>query len=282
MKRALTALVAFSLLAAAAALQSRYDGQAGYFRSRQVSVDLPNARTLKIISLGHHDALAELIFLWSIQFYSTSYYSNRWDSLVPVFDAITGLSPDNPDFYLTGSIMMAREAGKVHDALKILERAAEHFQSDYIYEYWAGFFAVTMLKDFKLAAQYQERAAKRPNALAGIMNLYAHYIYMQDDLDKAWELFSELKRTTPHESIKKSADLHLYDIQFQRDQKAFTAIVERFRQRHDGRLPASFDELVNKGYLSAPPLDYKGDLYGYDARSGKLIPNQKSGWKKYS
>lgn len=282
MKRALTVLIAFALLTSAAALQSRYDGQAGYFRSRQVTVDLPKAQTLKIISLGHHDALAELIFLWSIQFYSTSYYSNRWDSLVSVIDTITDLSPDNPDFYLTGSVMMAREAGQVEAALQLLQKAADHFQNDYTYEFWAGYFAATILKDLPRAAKFQEQASKRSNALPGVYNLYAHYLFQMDDLDRAWALFSEIKKTSPHESARRSADLHLYDIQFERDQKAFTAIVERFRQRHGGRIPASFDELVNKGYLSAPPLDYKGDLYGYDARSGKLIPNQKSGWKKYS
>jgi len=280
-KRILAAASVVLLLACAAFLQSRHDDQAAYFKPRQVMVNLPKATVLKVASLGFHDTVAELLFLWSIQFYSTTYYSNRWDNIVPVFDTIISLSPDNPDFYQTGSVIMAREAGKIREAIELLERGADHFQNDYIYDFWAGYFAATMLKDFALAAHYQERAAKRPNALPGVMNLYAHYVYEQDDLDKAWELFSELKRTSPHDSIRRSAEMHLYDIQYERDRKVFTEIIERFRQLR-GRLPKNFDELINNRLLSAPPVDYKGAVYQYNSETGQLLPNQKSGWKKYS
>lgn len=274
-------MVALSLLGGAALLQSRHDRTVDYFKSQRVNVDLPKAQTLKILSLGFHDAVAELIFLWSIQFYSTTYYSNRWDSVEAVFDSIIGISPDNPDFYLTGSVMMGREAKKVKAALKLLERAADHFKNDYIYEYWAGYFAATILKDYDLAARYQEKAAKRKNALPGIINLYAHYIFMQNDLDTAWNLFSELKRTSPHDTIRRSADLHLYDIQFEWDSKAFKEITDQFQKRFN-RLPRSFDELVRNKLLKENPVDYNGAPYGYNASNGQLIPNQKSGWKKRS
>lgn len=281
MRKAFILLAIVSLLGSAALLQSRYDLQAPYFVARRVSVTLPKASTLKVISLGFHDALAELLFLWSIQFYSTTYYANRWDSLEGVFETIVGISPDNPDFYLTGSVMMAREANQVEAALRLLQKAADHFKNDYIYEYWAGFFAATILKDYERAAAFQERAAKRPNALPGIINLYAHYVYQQDDLEKAWKLFSELKRTTPHESVRRSADLHLYDIQYERDEKIFEEIRDRFTERY-GRFPASIDEMVQRKFLSAPPVDYKGDAYRYDPGEGRLLPNQDAGWKKRS
>jgi hypothetical protein len=280
-KRILGFVVAIALLGGAALIQARHDKATRYFRARQVSVTLPKAPVLKVMSLGFHDALAELIFLWSIQFYSTTYYTNRWDSIEAVFDSIIGISPDNPDYYLTGSLMMGREANRVHAALKLLERGAEHFKTDYIYEYWAGYFSATILKDYALAAQYHGKAAKRENALPGIMNLHAHYIYMQDDLDNAWKLFSELKRTSPHDSIRKSADRHLYDIRYEWDQKAFSELAEKFRLRYN-RLPNSLQELVSRGFISAPPIDHQGTVYGYDPQTGQLIPNQKSGWKKRS
>lgn len=281
MKRLLAAAAIVTLLAGAAFLQSRYDEQAAYFKPRQVLVNLPKPKVLKALSLGFHDTVAELIFLWSIQFYSTTYYSNRWDNIEQVFDTIIELSPDNPDFYQTGSFMMAREAGKVPEALKLLERGAEHFQNDYIYEFWAAVFAATALKDYGLAAHYSQKAAKRPNALPGIMNLYAHYVFQQDDLDNAWDLFSELKRTSPHESIRRSADMHLYDIQYERDQKVFGEIAERFRERR-GRWPRDFEELIKTERLRDAPLDYKGEPYRYNPETGRLVPNQKSGWKQYS
>ncbi len=281
MKTVLAAVIIVALLSSAAMLQSGYDGRTHYFSARRVTVNIPKASTLKIISLGFHDAVAELIFLWSIQFYSTTYYTNRWDSLEAVFETITDLSPDNPDFYLTGSIIMAREASQVEAALRLLEKGAAHFQNDYTYEYWAGYFSAIMLKDYSRAARYHEQAAKRPNALDGVMHTSAHYLYLAKDLDRAWEVFSEIKRTTPHDSIRRSADRHLYDIQFSRDEVTFTSITERFRQRYN-RLPASLEEMVKLKFLNAAPTDYMGNPYGYDPNDGSLLPNQKSGWKTRS
>lgn len=279
MKRGIIAIIIAALLGSAALLQSRHDSKTHYFAARNVTVNLPKASTLKVISLGHHDTLAELLFLWSIQFYSTTYYRNRWESLDTFFNTITDLSPDNPDFYLTGSITMAREANQMPAALLLLEKGAKQFPEDYIYYFWAGYFAASFLKDYKLAAQYQEKASKRPNALPGIVNLHAHHVYQQNDLDNAWKLFSELKKTSPHESIRESADRHLYDIQTELDQRAFKKIIETFQQKHQ-RLPTSIDEMVRLKFLNSPPADYNGDLYKYNQETGLLIPNKKASWRK--
>ena len=75
----LLAVIFLSFLLLAAVFQNRYDSTINYFGDRNTFVSLPTGKSLQILSFGYRNLTADLLFIWSIQFYSTYYVTNRFD-----------------------------------------------------------------------------------------------------------------------------------------------------------------------------------------------------------
>mgnify|MGYP001439626797 CR=1 FL=1 len=65
--KALALFVALTLTAGA--LQFHYDTRVEYFADRQAFLALPDGNTLKVLSFGYRNLVADVLFIWAIQFY---------------------------------------------------------------------------------------------------------------------------------------------------------------------------------------------------------------------
>nr|MCU0237639.1 hypothetical protein [Acidobacteriota bacterium] len=167
------AVAALSGLLLASGMQGRYDSTVDYFGERDAFVSLPSGKTLKALSFGYHSLAADLLFIWSIQFYSTYHIRNRFDFLERVYDAITDITPQYREPYIVGSLIMVHEAKDVPMALRLLEKGSRHNPGEWLFDHDAGYYTYKYLKDFKRAERYYKLAAAKPGAPSFIKRMKA-------------------------------------------------------------------------------------------------------------
>jgi len=279
MRGRLLALLALSGLLLAAGMQQRYDSTINYFSERSAFVSLPAGKTLKALAFGYHNLAADLLFIWSIQFYSTYYISNRFDFLERVYDTITDITPQYKEPYVIGSLIMAMEARDIPMALRLLDKGSLRNPEEYMFDQEAGFYCYKYLKDYARAEQYYNRAAAKPGAPAFIKRMNAHLVYLRNDPKMAYQMWLDIYRHAGDILTKDSATNHLYQIKAEAELPQLQAKVAEFRAKFR-RLPASLSELAVVGMIREVPRDFDGNEYVYDAQSGKVTAQRIFRWKK--
>ncbi|MDY0297113.1 MAG: hypothetical protein RB296_07335 [Acidobacteriota bacterium] len=267
-----------ALTLTAGALQFHYDTRVEYFADREAFLALPDGNTLKVLSFGYRNLVADVLFIWAIQFYSATHLTNRFDYVENIFNVITDLNPRFKAPYLVGSWIMGLEGGRYRMAIRLLEKGARNNPEEWIFEYDAGFYAYRDLKDLELAEKLFRQASERPNAPPLIRRKWAHMVYMQDNLDYAFQLWKEFERTAKDQLARDSAFHHLYQIDFERDRQQVEKAVREYRRRF-GRTPADLEELRLRGLLREIPRDYQGREYRYQRESGTIRARRNYKWK---
>jgi len=274
------ALAALSGLLLASGMQGRYDSTVNYFGDRNAFVSLPSGKTLRVLSFGYRNLAADLLFIWSIQFYSTYNITNRFDFLERIYNAITDITPNYREPYLIGSLIMVLEANDVPMALRLLEKGSRQNPGEWIFDNDAGYYCYKYLKDYPRAERYYNQAAAKPGAPDFLKRMKAHLVYMSDDPQTAYRMWLDLYRNASSVLEKDSARNHLYQIKAENDLPQLQAKVEEFRQRFR-RYPASLAELAAAGFIRAVPSDFYGNEYLYDPLLGKVTARRTFRWKKH-
>ncbi len=228
MRGRLLAVVSLSGLLLAAGMQNRYDSTIDYFGDRSTFVSLPSGKSLKILSFGYTNLAADLLFIWSIQFYSTYYLTNRFDFLERVYDTITDITPHYKEPYIIGSLIMALEARDIPMALRLLDKGARHNPGEWIFDEEAGYYSYKYLKDYARAERYYGDAAAKPGAPAYVKRMKAHLLYMNDDPRDAYRMFLDIYNNAHDRLEKDSAFNHLYQIKAENDVGVLQAEHRRF------------------------------------------------------
>lgn len=279
MRGRLLAVVALSGMLLAAGMQNRYDSTIDYFGDRGTFVSLPSGKSLKILSCGYSNLAADLLFIWSIQFYSTYYLTNRFDFLERVYETITDITPQYKEPYIIGSLIMALEAGDIPMALRLLDKGARHNPDEYMFDQEAGYYCYKYLKDFARAEQYYNRAAAKPGAPAFLKRMKAHLVYMRDDPQTALRMWLDIYSNARDTLEKDSAFNHLYQIKAESDLGGLRLGIAAFREKFK-RWPGALAELVAAGLLSSLPGDFSGQDYIYDPRQGTVTAQRIFQWKR--
>jgi hypothetical protein len=279
MRKKLLALIFVLLMAGVGVLQYNYDSHRGYFSEREVFVTLPSGKTLKILSFGFQNLMADMLFIWSIQFYSTYHLTNAYNYIEHVFNTITDINPRYKEPYIVGSWIMALEVRDIKMAMRLLQKGSENMPDEFIFDYECGFYAYKHLKDFALAEKYFARAASRPGAPPHIARKRAHMVYMKDDLQYAYQLWMDIYKNAKNRSEYYVARKHLGQIKFEMDKKYLDQYIALFRQKYK-RFPSELAELKKEGLVKEIPLDFFGDNYIYLPGKGAITAKRVLRWKK--
>jgi hypothetical protein len=267
------------LIIATGLLQNKHDKEVNYHSEKKVFVMLPPGKYLKILSFGYDNLVSDLLFIWSIQFYSSYNLTNRYDYIWHIFNTITDLTPQYEAPYIVGAWIMALEAKKYDLAVKLLQKGSKNNKDNYIFDYEAGFYAYQNLKDYELADKLFKRASERPDAPSIIRGSRAHMVYMKNDLNFAWRLWIDIYKNAKTLLEKDSSFNHLYQIKYELDKKNLEQKINQFKNIAK-RFPVNLDELIRYRLLKEIPRDFKGDLYIYDPKTGKVSARKSFRWKK--
>jgi len=239
---------------------------------------LPTPEALRLLSLGNQGLMADILFLWSIQ-YSTQFQpTEKILYLETMFELITNLDPLYFDAYRIGAMFMINEISVDKDKRKSKAKAlydkgiAADPTNWRLASLAAWDFKITFGDD-ELAAKYMGIAASQPTAPPLIKRVHARWC----DKGKLWTLadsfryWQKLVAEADNENDLFAARSNLYDVVVQIDRQRIEPLLQRYK-KHTGSCASSWHELVAAGLIAAPPVDYFGDEYGLDAEKCALYP----------
>ena len=230
---------------------------------------LPSGKYLKLASLGYSSFLADIIYVWAIQYYSDPSVRDRFDHLDHIFGVISELDPEYSEPTLIGAMIAAYEARDPKLAIKLLERAMDRNPGDWIFPLEAGHYAQMLLKDYRLAQGYYQRAMGIRGAPDIAKRLYAEALFRSDNYETALKTWLEVYQTAPDERIRKIASNHLYEVKAALDIKRIKEAMGQFQSRFRRR-PMNLQQLVRAGLLPVLPRDLDGKEYVYDPQKGEV------------
>src|SRR2546427_3837374 len=198
--RSLMTLGARACLLPAGIVQGRMEGE-----RRGGSVPpllyLPSGKFLKVMALGFDGLLADVLYLWSIQYYGNYDIKDRFDYLERIYEqVITELDPHYLDPYLVGALIMTAEARKPEMALKLLDKGVRANPDQWIMPFEAGFLCYNDLHDYRRAAVYFEMAMRVPGVHPLVHRFQAEMYNRAGDKRTSLKEWLEIYKTTtqPH------------------------------------------------------------------------------------
>ncbi len=259
--------------------QYKYDSSRNYFRKQNTFLTLPSGQTLKILSFGNSELLADMLYIWSIQFYSNYNILNSKDFIEDIYNLITDISPEYKDPYLLGSTIMAIELHEIDMAVRLLQKGAKNMENEWIFDFESGYYTSKYLKNYDLAEKFYKKASQKKDAPKFLSRMFYHTVYMKGDLEEAWKLYLNILKNATSEVERHSANLHLYQIKFEMDKKKIENALFIFKKRY-GFFPDSINDLSVYGIIGRVPKDFKGNDYKYNKKKGTIIPKEGYMWKK--
>lgn len=229
---------------------------------------LPNGRHLKVASLGQASTMADLVYLWAIQFYANYNREDRGRYVEHVFsNVIPELDPHYIDPYWLGALILSLESRDLDAALRVLDKGFANNPNEWILPYLAGWECHGHGR-YGQAVEYFSRAAAVPDAPPFVLRARAGMAKRGGDLREAARMWGEvLDDPRSDASSIAIAERQLRDIRVRADLQDLTGAVARFRSE-TGAPPRSLDELERRGYIPDVPTDPDGQPYTYDPTTG--------------
>jgi type II secretion system (T2SS) protein G len=268
--RLLTALVLLVAIGGAT-LSARTLERIAPARSRaEQLLYLPNGRHLKVLSLGHASLLADLIYLWAIQYYSDYGTTDRFRHVHHIFgDVIAELDPHYLDAYWLGAMILTVEAHDLAGGLELLDQGIARNPDQWILPYLAG-WECQLASQTACAEAYFARAAAVPGAPPLTRRMQAGFLARTGALDEARRLWIQIFEDPTSDDLSRAiARRKIQEVQTRIDLAALASAIDEFRI-DNGRVPRDLAELARGGYIRDVPTDPTGQPYVYDASSGQV------------
>ena len=224
---------------------------------------IPSAKTLKGMSLGYDGLLADIYWTRAVQYFGSRHLvaAKEYDLLDPLLNITVTLDPKLEVAYKFGAVFLAQKppqgAGRPDLAVKLVERGIQQFPNDWHFYFHLGFINYIEKHDYIEAAEAFERGSRVPGAHPWLKVLAANMRQHGGDRQTARFLWQNVYDTNTDKMMRNNALEHIaalrYDEIIEQVQKRVQQAAEKL-----GRAPASWQEMVELGYLRGLPLDPKG------------------------
>ena len=269
MNSALRSLVALALsIVAVTGFGTQLDRRAKQLDDRESLLYLPNGKHLKVASMGQSSLLADLIYLWAIQYYASYEREDRFQYVEHIFgDVIAQLDPHYTDAYWMGALILIVEGKDLEAGLRLLDLGIANNPADWMLPYLAG-WECHHAGDFRRAEQYFGQAESRPGAPDYVARTRIGMAAKGGDLVRAYGLWHQVWQDAESDATTRSiAERQLRHLKVRIDLQEMGKWIERFRMENE-RWPRALSELLQRGYADALPVDPQGRPYRYDPQSG--------------
>jgi len=228
---------------------------------------LPSGKYLRVASLGYASVAADVLYLWSIQYYSNFQIEDRYKYVDHIYSGvITELDPHYFDPYWIGAMILSVETKDLEKALALLEKGFRNNSDRWIYLYLAG-WECAYAKQFERAAEFFRRAAAVPSAPEDVGRLVAGMHQRAGDRAVALAEWSQIASSTTDPGVRKIAEHRMRSLRIEEDVGVLRAALARYRELH-GSWPPRLVDLVRGGLIRVLPLTPEGDPYDYDRETG--------------
>src|SRR6266571_2723573 len=222
-------------------------------------------KLLKRLSLGYDGLLADVYWTRAVQYYGDTHHAGggRFELLWPLLNITTQLDPHLVPAYEAGATFLLAKppngAGTPEKAIELVEFGIRNNPNDWHLYYDLGYIYYD-LKDYRGASDAFLRGSHVPKAHPFLKILAAQMAEHGGDLETARMMWTATYQTTHDEQIRANAAAHLLAVQADQDVTELERLVENYLQK-TGRLPASFAEMAETGYLRGVPADPLGNPY---------------------
>jgi tetratricopeptide (TPR) repeat protein len=224
---------------------------------------VPSVKVLRAMSLGYTGLMADIYWTRTVQYFGRKHKqrSERYDLLPKLLEITTELDPHLVVAYKYGSVFLAqppREGAGLPDlAVEFVEKGIRENPEDWQLYYHLGFIHFIERKDYKASSQAFERGSHVPGAHPWMKVMAAAMAQYSGERDVARRLWEYIYESTDDKFIRENAAKRLRALNVDDAVIALEQVVELYRQR-TGRLPTSWYELVQAGYLRGAPIDPLG------------------------
>ena len=232
---------------------------------------LPEGPYLRALAVGQEETLADLLYVWSIQYYSSYEDTARYDYLDQVFrGAITELDPRFTEAYLVGAMIMSLEARRGDLARSLYDKGIEHLPDSWQLQYWAGWESYFEGR-FDLARDYWLDASRLPDAPLFFERLAARMLEKSGSPEAALAEYRKLAASAKDEKTRKIALRWIERTEAQIWLNRLDQAVARYREAA-GECPQNLETLVHEGFAPGVPVSAAGSKYRYDQESCRVLP----------
>ncbi len=235
------------------------------------------AENTKHITAGFDNLFSDFYYIWAIQFYSEPPIARKINYISKIFSVIGTLDPHFKEPYIIGALIAFIEGGDIEKTIEILDMGMKNQPYEYWFPMEAGFYLKRKRK-FKKAALYFDIAAHKEDSPEFLKRVWSEMYFHAGDLKRSFNLWKRIYEKAKTNYEKYVSYKHLYEIKRVMDKKRFEKIVKLFKNKH-GRLPYSFRELIEKGFIKTIPRDFDGQPYIYDRKKGTLKSRKRFRWR---
>ncbi len=230
---------------------------------------IPSGKYLKMATFGFSSLMADIVFIWAIQYFGNTAIPDKFDHFVHIFSIISELDPRYVDPYEVGALIALYDTKDVALSIKLLDMGFAKNPDLWIFPLEAGHYAQLYKKDFPLAREYYKKAMDIPGAPDITKRLYANAAFKVMDIKTAWETWLEVYETAKEERVKNIASNHLYNIKATVDIRGLRSVLEKYKAKY-GRYPDKLSGIVAAGLRPFIPKDYDNKDYVYDPKTGDV------------
>lgn len=239
---------------------------------------LPSPEMVRLLSLGNSGLAADLLYLWSIQYYSQFRPSDRFLYLESVYDLITDLDPRYFDAYRLGGLIMGLQTSVDVDELKeaairLYDKGLRHMPGSWELAEHAAWDMYMRYDDLTEAIRYMQVAAEAPGTSPRIVRIVGRW----RDRTRAWTLEDSIRywqqavAEADDDFARKMCRSALYDAMAQLHRSLLDPVLDEYRQA-TGHCPSDWQALVAAGLLGDIPHDEYGNPYGIDRETCTMEP----------
>jgi tetratricopeptide (TPR) repeat protein len=240
------------------------------FRSYYV----PSSGYMKMVSLGQEDFWADLIFIWSVQYFDRYGSSVRDEYLFHTFDVITDLDPRFYEAYIFGDLFLSLD--KRWDLIyKLADKGLAKNPKNWLIAWDAGTYAFFQAKNYPMALKFFTTALRRNPGNSMLKDLVANAYKYRGDYRVSLHYWENVKKEHENQNNDQSrffvmaAERNIWDLTIKIDLRALKTAIFAYK-RAKGQFPDSLRGLVEAGFLEKLPRDPAGHSYGYDPKTGRV------------
>jgi tetratricopeptide (TPR) repeat protein len=168
---------------------------------------LPPAGALRVASLGFHAAVADVVWLLTVQYIGGHFVTDRqFPHLRRLVETVVDLDPHFVEAYTLGALFLNYSGGNVHAALDLLERGHRANPGRWEPAHDLARTYYLDLKDYPKALEWfkvTERIPGRPHYVPRfIARLYA----ATDQRETALELWEAMRKSAANDWVREIAD----------------------------------------------------------------------------